>query len=148
VSTSLTYWSNASIANDLQQQLKHEADQLSHDWWAEGISFFADPDGLNRAYGDSKLFLLHEELEAEDDSAMAWRDASLIVDQLEHWSASYGISWSLSCAGETVGAVTNGNRDSALVDFLAEIKEIAEITGPVTPERLSNISNEHAGQRG
>ncbi|MFQ6308664.1 hypothetical protein [Lysobacter capsici] len=146
--TSLTYWSNAPVASDLREQMKHEADQISHDWWAEGISFFPDPDGLNRAYGDSQLFLLYEELEAEDDSAMAWRDASLIINQLESWSTSHGITWVLSCAGDTVGTVANGHRDSFLADFLAEIKEIAELVSPVTPERLSTISNEYASRHG
>jgi len=128
--------------------MRNDADQISHDWWAEGISFFADPEGLGRAYGDTKLFLLFQELEAEDDSAMAWRDASLIIEQLEHWSASYGISWNLSCAGEISGSITNGHRDSALENFLADIKEIAELADPITPERLSSISSEYANRHG
>ena len=142
MSVSLTYYSSAAVPSSVLSQISSHAGSLTHRWWAEGMVFFPDPEDRGRAYGDTKLFLLSTD--PEDDSAMAWRDASFITTQLEAWSAAHGIVWVISCEGNTVGQVSGGIRDSDMGDFLASLLQIAELSSPVTPERLAAIDLQHA----
>lgn len=146
MSVSLTYYSYEAVPSSVLSQICSDANAITHRWWAEAMVFFPDPEGLGRAYGDTKLFLLSTD--PEDDSAMAWRDASFITTQLEAWSAAHGITWVISCAGNAVGKVFSGNRDRDLGDFLASMLEIAELSSPVTQARLDAIDIQHIDRWG
>ncbi len=142
MSVTLTYHTTSEIPAPLLQQLCSEADSLQHTWWAEGINFLADPDGLGRAYGDTRLFL--RTVDPGDDSAMAWRDAAFIATQLEKWSSAHSLTWVVSCGGAEAGVISNGNRDSGIASLLESFLEIAEISEPITRERLSRIDEQNA----
>jgi hypothetical protein len=148
MSVSLTYYTLTAVPQQLVSQMQDEANALPHRWWSEGIHFFQDPTGANRAYGDTKLFLLaHEnedgdlmEVEPENDSAMAWRDASFIVERLEEWTREFGVAWELVSAGELAGRIEYGQRDATLAELLAAMREFAELSEPLTEERLARIA--------
>jgi hypothetical protein len=154
MSVSISYCSHLPVTDALLHQLKAEATGLAHHWWCESLNLFEDPSGEGRAYGDTKLFLMgystdvdgFVEVSPEDDSAMAWRDASFITEQLESWSRVHGISWRVSCEGNVIGCVSNGHRDQDLLEFLESMREISEFEEPLTPERISRIDAQYASR--
>ncbi len=154
MSVSMSYNSTARVSPQLTDQLTAEANALAHNWWSEGISWFEDPTGAGRAFGDTKLFLSGStsdqgdwiEVTPEDDSAMAWRGAAFILEQLEKWSREHGIEWQLSCAGSVIGTIDEGVRDQNLADFLASMREISEFEEPLTEERIARIDAQHANR--
>lgn len=154
MSVSISYYSQSSVSVHLSEQLKAEADGLAHQWWNECMTFFDDPTGAGRAYGNTKIFLLGYttpegdfiDVPPDDDSAMAWRDAAFITEQLEKWSRAHGISWQVVCEGSIMGAIVEGQRDRSLSDFLASMREICEFEEPLTQERMSRMETQHANR--
>lgn len=151
MSVSLTYATTEKIADEIARRIQSEARQLQHDWWAEDLSFFDDPEGEGRLYGEMKLFLIgyapsqgYHEVDPEEDSLMAWRDASFIGEQLAKWSAVHGIEWELSCEGEVIGTVKNGVLDEAAKEFFDSLLDVVEGSHEALIDRARQISKLYA----
>src|SRR5687768_9138082 len=113
---SLTYTTTGAVAEDVRRAIEAEAEQLNETrrWWCEGLILFTfseNPDGLT---GDTKLFR-HDyetsngdivELDEDDDTFMAWRDAAFIASTLARWAQTYDLTWALSVLGDDIGQVT------------------------------------------
>ena len=133
---SLAFVTAAPVAEEVRRAIESEAEGLVHDWWAESMSF-SDRDGTGRVKGGATLFLIgystadggYREVDPDDDSLMAWREASFICSHLERWSREHGLAWELACEGEPIGRIGGGSLDPAATAFLADL--LAMVGGPV-----------------
>jgi hypothetical protein len=73
---------------------------------------------------------------------MAWRDATFIIETLEHWARDSRISWVLSCEGEHAGKITPSGRDGATEEFLSSLK--SSVLGSNNRERIAEIDHAFA----
>lgn len=126
------------------------------DWWCEPINFFESGENDGRLYGGNKIFLpgystgsgSYVEVDPDDDSFMAWRDTRFILDLLGEWSKQFGISWTVSCAGEPVGVVRNGSCDENIHQYMKLCEQAAGLNpaDPAIEERANAISKQYASR--
>jgi hypothetical protein len=139
MSVSLSYVPEAKVSPEITELLFRSAQAIQFNWWAEGVHFFDDPRVPGTVAGDTKLFLLgdettggnYREVDPDDDSLMAWRDATFIIETLERWGRESRIGWVLSCEGEDAGKITSSGRDAVTEEFLSSLK--SSVLEAVTP---------------
>ena len=113
---SLTYETTHPVLDAVRRAVEAEAESINAErqWWCEGLIFFHSPENPLGLVGDTKLFRSDYEtstgeiveLDEEDDSFMAWRDAVYITSALARWSTAHGLTWTLRVLGNTSN--TNG----------------------------------------
>jgi len=102
--------------------------------------------------GVTKLFLIgydnaegdYREVDGDDDSLMAWRDAVFITDQLQRWSKEFDLTWDLSIAGEAIGQIRSGKLDAEGQAALKELVDMCDIPEDEREARIKNILEEYA----
>ena len=81
-------------------------------------------------YGATTIFLIgystddggYMEVDADDDSLMAYRDTCFILEKLTEWSRKHSLAWQVDCAGEPIGTISNGQWDQKLREYVEEMK--------------------------
>lgn len=130
---SLDYRTTAAVAPPIKVAIEGDARQLAppaHGWWAEPLYFFDPGQGEGRLYGSTKIFLFgystsdgaFMEVDPDEDSLMAYRDICFIFERLSEWSRKHGVSWEVECAGEPIGAISKGQWDIQLRDYVDSMK--------------------------
>jgi len=130
----------------------------TRDWWCESMMFY-DPEFSEYEgclSGGNKIFLsgytandgTYVNVDLDEDNLMACRDASFIVALLSAWSKRFGISWSVSCAGENIGMVDGGGPNEYLREFLTIALTAAGIdpADPSLEDRRKAISAKYASR--
>lgn len=150
MSVSLTYFTTHPVPASVAAHVRHEADECAarHDWWCEPFVFYGDPARPGHLVGDTKLFLVayataagdFVHVDADDDTAMAWRDAVYIVDRLRLWSSRFGMCWQLEIEGEPIGRVDDGQPDDDLAAHLDDLLD----GRPSTDAYFAQILARHA----
>ena len=149
---SLDYVTAAPVPEATRQAIESALHGLEHDWWAETMTVGPDRHGVGFLLGRAKLFLIgydtaggeSREVDPNDDSLMAWRDASFVVAQLERWSRDFDVAWELRCEGELVGKITSGAADPATGAFLAQLLAMDHSPPAAREARLREIAARHA----
>jgi len=128
----LEYYTIAAVPQPVRNAIEAEARQLvpAHDWWAESLNFYDPGEGDGRLYGTTKVFLSgysnadgdFVEVDPDEDSLMAYRDTSFILEKLAEWSRKHGLSWQVDCAGEPIGTITKGRWDRQLREYVDAMK--------------------------
>ncbi|MBX6316052.1 MAG: hypothetical protein IRY99_24535 [Isosphaeraceae bacterium] len=140
----MIYNTVAPVADDVRSSLCEFITQSTagHQWWAESILFYDDPQHPGHLVGDTKLFVLLDD--PAIDSFMAHADLERIVVALESSSARFGVDWDLSLAGAPIGSITRGRRDAALAQAVMGLLEACGEMGvdPATLDR-ENILREY-----
>jgi hypothetical protein len=130
---SLDYRTTAAIPPHIKLAIEGEAAQLAappHGWWTEPLYFFDPGEGDGRLYGSTKIFLIgystddggYMEVDPDEDSLMAYRDTCFILERLTEWSRKHGVSWEVDCAGEPIGAISKGQWDRQLREYVDSMK--------------------------
>jgi hypothetical protein len=139
MSASLAYATGAPVADDVRSSLREfiTRSTAGHQWWAESILFYDDPELPGHVVGATKLFVLLDD--PAIDSFMAHADMAKIIDVLELSSERFGVEWELSIAGTPVGRIARGQRDEALAQAMTELLEICDVmdVDPTTLDRES-----------
>ena len=130
--TSLDNSTTTPVPQKVKEAIESDALRLepAHGWWAEPLNFFASRDADGRLYGGTKVSLVsyltdggYVEMDADDDSSMAYRDTCFILDKLAEWSQKQGLTWQVECTGEPIGTIRNGKRDRQLQEYIDAIKD-------------------------
>lgn len=149
----LDYCTAEAVAPGVKEVIEGEAQHIvpPHDWWAESLCFFDGGDG--RLSGATKIFLTgystddggYLEVDVDEDSLMAYRDANFIIERLAEWSQTHGLTWNIACAGESIGTITNGQWDHQLREYVNLMK--AMIPWPTAfEETVKTISEKYASR--
>jgi hypothetical protein len=153
---SLAYCTTAAVPQHVKDAIEAEAQQLAppaHGWWTENLCFFDPGEDDGRLYGGTKIFLIgystndggYMEVDPDEDSLMAYRDTSFILDKLAEWSRKHGVSWQIDCAGEPIGTINRGQRDRQLQEYVDDMK--ASFPWPLDFEdRAKAISEKYASR--
>lgn len=149
---SLNFVTTAPVPETVRRAIESDAEGLQYDWWSEALGVGPDRHGVGFLLGRTKLFLIgystegggFREVDPDDDSLMAWRDATFTISQLARWSREHDLEWELRCEGEFVGRVKYGAADQAALDFLAAM--IAGDPGPPEsrPARTQQVAARYA----
>ena len=133
LAVSLDFRSTSSVADDLKKKIQVEGEAINQnfEWWCEPIVFFTDPQKRNNLTGSTKLFLIgystddrgYVEVDPDEDSYMAHRDASFIIEKIAEWSKKYHINWHISVAGAKIGQIKNGKIDGQVREFLEAMSQ-------------------------
>ena len=148
----LSYVTAEPVPLGTRRAIVSEADRLEHHWWAEGMYFEQEPGDNARLLGRTKLFLLgydapggeFRDIDLDEDTLMAWRDASFIVSQLEQWSRQHGIAWELQIEGQPIGRISGGALDERGKRYLAEMIDMIEIPVAEREVRMVQIGARYA----
>lgn len=151
----LDYHTTAAVADDVKEAIEAESQELAppHDWWAEGLNFFDSGEDDGRLYGGTKIFLVgysidgggYVEVDADDDSLMAYRDTCFILDKLTEWSRKHGIAWQIDCVGEPIGTISKGQWDQSLRAYVDEMKRSFPWPSPFE-ERVKAVSQKYSSR--
>ncbi len=155
MSVSLDYCTTDAVSEQVKQAIEADAEQLNamHDWWAESLHFFDTGEDDGRLHGGTKIFLSgystddggYREVDADDDSLMAFRDTRSILAKLAEWSGKHGLAWQVYCVGEPIGTISAGQWDQQLREYVDAMK-----TSFPTPasfdEKVKAILEAHASR--
>jgi len=124
---SITYNTTGPVSPDIRASVMAEADERNreHLWWCENLVFVTDPERPTHLVGDTKLFLPGYSLpgggcvdvDPDDDSLMAYRDARYILGLLASWARAYDLEWEVSVEAP-VGLVGSTGPDESLEEFM------------------------------
>jgi hypothetical protein len=64
-----------------------------------------------------------EEMTLRDWSFISWWDFRFILDSLARWSRQHEVMWKLSCEGDEVGQISEGNLDQSATEFLRQMAD-------------------------
>ena len=140
MAVSLDYSSTSSVSDDLEEKIQTEVKVINNnfDWWCEPIAFFTDPQNRDKLTGSTKLFLIgyssdggkYVEVDPDEDSYLAHRDASFIIEKIVEWSKKYNINWKISVAGTEIGQIKNGHVDDQIREFFKTMSRRSEDSTP------------------
>ncbi|HEY7424723.1 MAG TPA: hypothetical protein VH682_10885 [Gemmataceae bacterium] len=101
---SLSYRTTAPVSAKIKAAILADVERINAErsWWCEGIIFFEERKGAKHLTGDTKLFFAGfysdeeaedglQEVDADDDQFMGFRDAAFILRQLMRWLGTHGI---------------------------------------------------------
>jgi hypothetical protein len=152
---SLSYVSTGKVTKAARDAILAEASGIERDWWCESFVFFDDPKAKGKLVGDTKLMLLgysgakgkYVEVDPEDDTFMAARDASFLVAQLAKWSKAHGVNWLVEETEMGLpGKITDGKPDAdarKLVEALETMFDDEPLTEAKADARASKILKKH-----
>jgi hypothetical protein len=120
---SLYYETEEAASERAVEEIVKEAARLEHSraWMSEPIYFF-DPVKAGHLKGNSKFAPSNWPM--EDWSFASWWDFRFILDALARWSHEHNLRWKLSCEGEEVGRIREGEMDKAAREFLRQLAEM------------------------
>ncbi len=129
MSTSLSYETTSPLTHHIRDRIQIRIDSLAsnYEWWCEPICFFNDPNKPTHLSGNTKLFLLLDDLAI--DSFMAHADATKIAELLTSASQEFGVAWNLSFEGAHVGCISRGVIDEDGAASLHSLLEICSMMG-------------------
>ncbi len=156
MSVSLDYCTTAAVPQPVKDAIEAELQQVvpAHDWWAESLKFFDPGENNGRLFGATKIFLIgytsndggYTDVDPDEDSLMAYCDTCFILNTLEEWNRKYGVSWQVDCAGEPIGAISNGQWDRQLREYVDSMKASFPWP-PAFEEQVKAISTKHVSRR-
>ena len=139
MSASLTYATATPVDNDQRSAILAfiNEDTAGHQWWAESIVFYDDPNRPGHVVGNTKLFVLIDDPAL--DSFMASSDMDRIISALEKSSAKFGVDWHLFLQDNPAGTVSKGKRDERAEKSVKGLLSICHAMD-VDPEDLNRGS--------
>ncbi len=143
MSVSISYSCTRGLDAPRRVQLLARVDQdvAGFKWWAESICLWETDTGVD---GNSSLFLLSAE--PDEDSIMAWANATHIVKLLHGYARDFGIQWDVSMEELPMGQVTGNASDEAVFRKLEMLLSMGDVEpgDPGLPARIKEIDAKYA----